>query len=97
MTAKSFSIKFTDNTYPNFAESGQGKVCAVRDISSGEWMKKPGKNDLNSKNVIWVCETNCKKCDLDPLGMNCSSGEMIRLVKTCGAKITVTVTNDDDD
>jgi hypothetical protein len=81
-------VKFTDNKYLGSAETGQGIACAVRNISSGEWVEEPSETDLDGKNVIVVCLTACKECAFDPVHMKCLKGEPIIIVQTFGAKFT---------
>ena len=89
MANKPLVVKFTDNKYPGSAETGQGNACAVRSVSSGEWVEEPSETDLDGKNVIAVCLTACKECAFDPAHMNCLKGEPIIIVNTFGAKFTV--------
>lgn len=88
MANKPIMVKFTDNKYPGFSETGQGIACAVRNVSSCEWVGEPSETDLDGKNVIVVCLTACKECAYDPVHMNCLKGEQIVIVKTFGAKFT---------
>jgi hypothetical protein len=89
MANKSIIVEFTDNKYPGSAEIGQGIACAVRNVSSGEWVEEPSETDLDGKNVIVVCLTACKECAFDPVHMNCLKGEPIIIVNTFCAKFTV--------
>ncbi len=89
MANKPIRVKFTDNKYPGSAETGQGIACAVRKVSSSEWVEEPSETDLDGKNVIVVCLTACKECAFDPAHMNCLKGKPIVIVKTFGAKFTV--------
>ncbi len=89
MTNKPIRVKFTNNNYPGSSEKGQGIACAVRNVSSSEWVGEPSETDLDGKNVIVVCLTACKECAFDPAHMNCLKGKPIVIVKTFGAKFTV--------
>lgn len=96
MTAKSYFVKFTSNQYPNSPESGSGRVCAVKKTSTGEWLNEFGEKDLDSKNVIYVCSANCKKCDFNPAEMNCNSDETMVLTMLYGADLTVEISDTGD-
>jgi hypothetical protein len=89
MANKPIMVKFTDNKYPGSAETGQGIACAVRNVSSSEWVGEPSETDLDGNNVIFVCLAACKECAFDPAHMNCLKGKPIVIVKTFGAKFTV--------
>jgi hypothetical protein len=94
MTSKSYFVKFTENKYHNNLESGSGEVCAVKKTSTGEWLKKFGEKDLNSENVLYVCSSNCEKCDFNPTERICNGSQAIAIVY--GAKLTVQEQNETD-
>ena len=93
---KSYFVKFTNNKYPNSPESGSGKVCAVKKTSTGERLNEFGEKDLDSKNVIYVCSTNCKKCDFNPAEMHCNSDKPMVLAMLYGAELTVELIDQSD-
>lgn len=95
MISKSYFVKFTGNKYHNSLESGDGKVCAVKKTSTGEWLKKFGEKDLDSENVLYVCSSDCKECDFNPTEKSCNGSQAIAMVY--GAKLTVQVVPDDSD
>ena len=96
MTAKSYFIEYKENKYPNSPESGSGKVCAIKKISTGEQLKKFGKQDLDSENVIYVCSSNCKKCDFNPVEMRCNGDGPQVITMVYGAELTVQVRDESD-
>ncbi|MCK4838027.1 MAG: hypothetical protein KAS94_04440 [Desulfobulbaceae bacterium] len=94
MISKSYFVKFTENKCHNSRESGSGKVCAVKKTSTGEWLKKFGEKDLDSENVLYVCSSDCKKCDFNPNEKSCNGSQAIAIVY--GAKLTVQVRDESD-
>jgi hypothetical protein len=93
MTPKSYFVKFTDNKCPNSCESGSGKVCAVKKTSTGEWLNEFVEQDLDSENVLYVCSSNCKKCDFNPTEKSCNGDGPMVMTIVYGAKFTVEVSD----
>ncbi|MCK5194884.1 MAG: hypothetical protein KAQ71_13815 [Desulfobulbaceae bacterium] len=96
MTAKSYFIEYKGNKYPNSPESGSGKVCAVKKIGTGEWLKKFGEQDLDIANVLYVCSSNCKKCDFNPKERSCTGDGTQAMTMVYGAELTVQVRDESD-
>ena len=69
--------------------------CALsKKTSTGEWLKKFGEKALDSENVLYVCSSDCKKCDFNPTEKSCNGSQSIAIVY--GAKLTVQVRDESD-